>query len=269
MTFLVRTAVFLATAYLAVLVILWAFQARFLYPAPQASAPLTSGYDEVQLETSDGLSLRAFYRKAASGWPTVIYFHGNGGTLRGASASNTALVEAGIGALLVEYRGYGGNPGEPSEQGFYLDGEAAMAWLIEQGIVPRETVIIGNSIGGGVATEMARRHDPAGLILVAPFTSLPDAVAGKLWWLPARTLVIDQYRNAEKFADLDMPVLIQHGDADNLISDNHGKTLSRLGKDAEFQPFVRSGHGLSFEKRSQEARRDWIFSMEIGIVPEG
>ena len=269
MKFLTGTLVFIATTYLAMLAILWVFQARLLYPAPQAAAALTPGYEEVRLDTSDGLGLRAFYREADGSLPTLVYFHGNGGTLSGASVSNGALVEAGLGALLVEYRGYGGNPGEPSEEGLYRDGEAAMAWLAERDIAPSDTVIIGNSIGGGVATEMARRHDPAGLVLVAPFTSLPDAAASNLWWLPARMLVTDQYRNAEKFADLDIPILIQHGDADTLIPDNHGKTLAQLGKNTEFQPFAGSGHSLSFERRSQEARRDWILSMETGIVPEG
>ncbi|MEM7667427.1 MAG: alpha/beta hydrolase [Pseudomonadota bacterium] len=261
MTFLFRTLVALATAYIAIIVILWVLQSRFLYPAPQTAAPLTPGFAEVTLQTSDGLDLRAIYREAEEGLPTIVYFHGNGGSISGASVSNAALVEAGMGALLVEYRGYGGNPGSPSEDGFYRDGEAAMGWLARQGIDPSETVIIGNSIGGGVATEMALRHDPAALILVAPFTSLPDAVQSNLWWVPARMLVRDQYRNAAKIGELNLPILIQHGDADTLIADSHGKTLSTLAKDGTFQPFARSGHALSFERRSQEARRDWLLSL--------
>ncbi|QUL37171.1 alpha/beta hydrolase [Erythrobacter sp. JK5] len=261
MTLVIRSLGFVVFTYVAVAILLWSMQSRLLYPAPQTPAPLTPGYAEVQLETADGLTLRAFYNPAEGDRPTVVYFHGNGGTLSGASVSNAALVEAGIGALLVEYRGYGGNPGEPAEAGFYRDGEAAMQWLAAQGIGPEETVIIGNSIGGGVAVEMARRHDPAALALVAPFTSLPDAAASNLWWLPAGWLVSDQYRNADKIAALDLPVLIQHGDADTLIPDAHGKTLVRLARDGKFQSFARSGHALSFERRSQEARRDWVLGL--------
>ncbi len=248
----------IAVAYLAIIILLWALQSRLLYPAPQELAPLTPGYSEVQLQTVDGLSLRAFYRAAAEGQKTVVYFHGNGGSLVGASVSNAALVDRGIGALLVEYRGYGGNPGEPSEEGLYQDGEAAMAWLNEQGIAVSQTVIIGNSIGGGVAAELAIRHEAAGLILVSPFTSLPDAAAANLWWLPARSLVRDQYRNAEKIAGLDMPALIQHGTNDGLIPDSQGRLLASAAPSGEFQSFGGLGHELSFVRSSGEARADWI-----------
>ena len=269
MIWITRGLVMVAAAYLAVLVILWAFQSRFYYPAPQTAPPLTPGYEEVALETGDGLMLRAFYRKAQGGLPTVVYFHGNGGTLSGASVSNGALAEAGLGVLLVEYRGYGGNPGAPSENGFYLDAEAAMAFLAGLELGSHEIVIIGNSIGGGVATEMARRHDPAALILIAPFLSLPDAAQSNLWWLPARSLVTDQYRNSQNIGELEIPVLIQHGDADDLIPQEHGRRLASLAREASFQSFAGSGHSLSFERRSQEARVEWILAMDMGIVPEG
>ncbi|MDJ0642018.1 MAG: alpha/beta hydrolase [Erythrobacter sp.] len=262
MGFVFRTLVFVATVYMALFVVLWAFQSRFIYPAPQAVAPVTPGFEEVQLETSDGLSLRAFFREASDTLPTVVYFHGNGGTLEQASISNVGLIQAGLGALLVEYRGYGGNPGDPSEDGFYRDGEAAMAWLAAQGVSHDDTILIGNSIGSGVATEMATRHDAAALVLVAPFTSLPDAAQSNVWWLPAKMLVRDQYRNADKIADLDMPILIQHGDADMLIPFEHGRALSRLSENALFQPFEGSGHSLTFEPDSQRARRDWILALE-------
>ncbi len=258
---LTRILVFIAVAYLAVLVILWALQSRFLYPAPQNVAPLTPDYQEVTLETDDGLKLWAFYREAAEGLPTLIYFHGNGGTLSGAQISNRPLVAGGLGVLLVEYRGYGGNPGTPDEQGFYLDGEAGIEWLVEQGIAATDLIVVGNSIGGGVAVEMAVRHEPAGLILIAPFTSLPDAAAANLWWLPARSLVRDQYANADKITQLTIPVLVQHGTADDLIPPSQGQALAELAPNAEFQSFAGSDHALSFEARSGEARRDWIVNL--------
>lgn len=258
-----RILLTVAVAYLAIIVILWVFQARFLYPAPQGVVPLTPGYEEVMLQTEDGLSLRAFYREAREGFPTAVYFHGNGGSLSGASVSNAPLVAAGIGALLVEYRGYGGNPGEPSEEGFYQDGEAAMTWLAARGIERSDTVIIGNSIGGGVASAMARRHQPLGLILVSPFTSLPDAAAANLWWMPARLLVSDRYPNSERLAGLDLPVLVQHGTADNLIPHDQGEKLADIAARGELQSFERSGHALSFERRSAEARAAWILDVAL------
>ncbi|MHA7820724.1 MAG: alpha/beta hydrolase [Erythrobacter sp.] len=262
-----RLLVFVATFYVAVLAVLFVFQSRFIYPAPQQRAAVTPGYEEIVLGTEDGLQLRAFYREAQEGLPTILYFHGNGGTLAGASVSNAASAEAGIGVLLIEYRGYGGNPGEPSEDGLYLDGEAAARWLLARGIEPQRTIVTGNSIGGAVATRTAQFMSesgtpPAALILVAPFTSLPDAASDKLWWLPVRMLVSESYDNAARFAAIgDVPVLIQHGSADTLIADSHGRALAGIAARAEFQLFEGSGHALSFEPRSQAARRDWILAL--------
>ncbi|MEM8726416.1 MAG: alpha/beta hydrolase, partial [Pseudomonadota bacterium] len=93
-------------------------------------------------------------------------------------------------------------------------------------------------------------------------TSLPEAAQDNLWWLPARLLVRDQYRNAEKVGELPMPVLIQHGEADNLVSPAHGRQLAELAPKGEFKAFAGAGHALSFERRSQEARRDWILALD-------
>jgi len=262
-----KALVGLALVYVLAVALLFTFQRSVIYPAPQARAPLTLGYEEALLETEDGLELRAIYREAEPGLPTVLYFHGNGGSVSGASVSNAVLVEAGIGALLVEYRGYGGNPGEPSEEGLYRDGEAAMRWLSDKGVRGKDIVVVGNSIGGGVAThiasEIAHAGDgPAGLILIAPFTSVPDVAADALWWAPARWLVCDRFDNRSRVAELDLPLLVQHGDADRVIGDHHGKALAAAASNATFQPFAGSGHALSFERRSGEARRDWILALE-------
>lgn len=261
MIFLRSAAVMVATAYFTVLAILWSFQSHFIYPAPQTPAQLTPGYGEVTLQTSDGLALRSFYRPADTGRPTIVYFHGNGGTLEAASVSNAAFAEAGFGVLMVEYRGYGGNPGDPSEQGLYRDGEAAIAWLAARGVSANDLIIVANSIGGGVGTEMALRHNPAALVLIAPFTSLPDAAQSNLWWLPASGLVREHYDNAGKIVRLDMPILIQHGTADLVVPYEHGQHLAQIAAGAEFQTFEGSGHGLSFARRSQDARRDWILAL--------
>ena len=100
MTIAIRVLLFGAFTYLTVLVALYAMQSRFIYPAPQDVPPLTPGYSEVKLATEDGLRLRAFHKEAGPGKPTVVYFHGNGGTLAGASISNGAIAEAGVGVLI-------------------------------------------------------------------------------------------------------------------------------------------------------------------------
>ncbi|AWW73317.1 alpha/beta hydrolase [Erythrobacter sp. KY5] len=255
---------FAALAYGLIVAALFVLQSRFIYPAPQTMAALTPGYEEVTLTTQDGLQLRAFYRAPSQGAPSVLYFHGNGGTLEGASVSNGALTAAGLGVLLVEYRGYGGNPGTPSEQGFYRDADAALRWLRDEGHAASDLFVIGNSIGGGVATyaplQLAEAGSPpAGLVLVAPFTSLVDAASDSLWWVPVRALLRERYDNAARLERLSqIPILIQHGTADTVIDDSHGRALADISEGIRFQSFESSGHSLSFERRSQAARLDWV-----------
>lgn len=182
-------------AYAALLALAWAFQTSLIYPAPRGSVPVPPGFAEVQLHTKDGLKLRAFEREAQPGLRTVVHFHGNGGSLAGALAETRGLAEAGYGLLLGNYRGYGTNPGSPSEQGFYADGRAAFAHLATRGVAPAETVVMGNSIGSGTAVQMALEFRPRALILASPFTSLTDIAAETMWFLPVRRLLRDRFDN--------------------------------------------------------------------------
>lgn len=252
----IASAILLAL-YAAVCLFAWALQARLIYPAPQERVAPTGDYRAVMLDTADGLSIRSFYRAADPAKPTLVYFHGNGSSLAGAMAANAALTEAGYGALLVNYRGYGGNPGEPGEEGFYKDGRAAMDWLRAQGLTGKDIVLIGNSIGGGTAVQMAREYGGKALILSAPFTSLPDVAAEKARWLPVRLLLRDRFDNLAKIGDLPMPVLIQHGSADTLIPLAHGKALADAAQDGTLQVIESGGHDIVFQPETQSARLQW------------
>lgn len=245
-------------AYAIMIAILWAMQDRFIYPAPQYAVEPLPGFSAITLNTDDGLQLRAFKRPADEGRPTLVYFHGNGGTLLAATRATRTLAEAGFGLLLVEYRGYGGNPGSPSEQGFYRDGRAAFAWLASQGIAPQHTIIVGNSIGSGTAVQMAREFSPRALMLTAPFTSLPDAAFDALPFVPAHWLMRDQFDNAEKIGALAMPVFIMHGTSDTVVPFEHGRELARLARQATFAPFEGAGHVLSFQRPAQEVQLRWL-----------
>jgi hypothetical protein len=134
-------------------------------------------------------------------------------------------VEAGHGVLLVEYRGYGGNPGSPSESGLYLDGRAAIDFLAARGVAPDRIVLYGESLGGAVAIELARDRDFAAIVLEAPFTSLVDVGARAYPWLPIRLLARDRYDNLAKIAGLRAPLIVVHGEADRLVPPAMGRAL--------------------------------------------
>lgn len=248
----------MALAYLAVVAGLYAAQSQFIYPAPQERHAPAPGFAAATLTTSDGLQLQAHWRAPAADRPTIVFFHGNGGSLALAAQETQAFAAQGYGVLLVEYRGYGGNPGQPSEAGLYQDGRAAMAFLAAQGITPQRTIIVGHSLGTGTATEMARQFSPAALILLAPFTSLPDAAALAMPFVPVQWLMRDQFDNRAKRPDLAMPVLIIHGTADPVVPFALGQNLAKAGPTAAFRAIAGADHMISLDTDVQAAQVAWL-----------
>lgn len=252
-------AVFLATAYLAVIAILWSQQDRLIYPAPQVIGPSTGGFEEITYTTADGLDLTAGYRAAAPGMPTVAYFHGNGADWVSSVVATDRLVPAGYGVLAAEYRG---NPGNPSETGLYADGHAALGFLAMHGVAAQDMVLIGNSIGSGVAVQLASEHAPRALILISPFASLRQLAVEKLRWLPTEMLLRSRFENAQKIAGVDAPVLILHGDADTLIPVAHARQLAAVRQDASLIIFPGEGHDLAWREEAEEAVLAFLDTLE-------
>ena len=255
---LTRIIVILTMGYVLVCLALAFAQRSFIYPAPEGRGDTPSGFERVTYSTADGLELQAGYRVAQAGMPTILYLHGNGADWQSSVVATDRLVPEGFGVLAAEYRGYRGNPGSPSERGFYTDGEAAIDFLAAHGVESKQLVIIGNSIGSGVATEMAKRHHPHSLVLISPFTSLPDVVAEKFWWVPARLLVQDQFDNLAKLPAIDAPVLILHGEADRLIPDHHGRQLAVAARTATLCLFPEAGHDLAWKREAGIAVLDFL-----------
>lgn len=253
-----RIAVGLMLAYLAVLAVLFVAQRSLIYPAPQERHAPAPGFAAATLQTADGLALQAHWRAPVAGRPTIVFFHGNGGSLAGSTIETRAYAEAGYGVLLAEYRGYGGNPGAPSEAGFYQDGRAAIRFLRAQGITPAQTVIVGHSLGTGTATQMAREFTPAALVLLAPFTSIPDAAAAAMPLVPARVLVRERFDNVAKVPALKMPLLILHGTADTVVPFALGERLAKAAPTATFRPVAGAEHMISHDTGIQDAQIAWL-----------
>lgn len=252
--FLLTLAFFLV----ATTAILFFGQRYFFYPAPQrVITEPPPGYRFVQTQTSDGLTLRAAYALARDGKPTLLFFHGNGDSISGANGATRLLVDNGYGAMLVEYRGYAGNPGSPSEEGLYRDGEGAIQWLSSQGIGAGRVVIVGNSVGSGPATEMALRHNPAALVLVSGFASLPTVVSDMRPFIP-QWMVRDRYDNEAKLGRIKRPILLLHGEADRLVRPMNAMRLSKAAPDAALAMVSGAGHELAYGEASQRLMLDWL-----------
>ena len=221
-----------AVVYVVFVAALYVFQRNIMYfPDTSVPSPVLSGVPEMQpvtLDTEDGLNLLAWYR-AVEGQPVVVYFHGNAGNIGARGFKARPYLDAGFGMLLVSYRGYGGNRGSPTEEGLYADGRAALDFLKAQGVAPERTVIYGESLGTGVAVQMAselgRENPVAALVLEAPLTSMGDVAAHHYPYVPARLLIRDHFDSAAKIAGVNTPVLIIHGDRDRTIPIKFGRML--------------------------------------------
>lgn len=212
---------------------LYLVQRELIYhPTRSLPSPEVSGVPEmkvVRLTTKDGLSLTSWYRPAEDGKPTIVYFQGNGGNIAGRGFKARPYLDAGFGVLLAGYRGYGENPGSPSESGLYADGRAHLEFLKNQGIPPGLWVMYGESLGSGIAVHMAYEgatNVPMGaVVLEAPFASLADTAQAHYPFVPARYLVKDRFDSITKIGKIKSPVFIVNGDRDGVISPGEGKRL--------------------------------------------
>ncbi len=251
-------AVALLVFALVAMALLYTQQRRILFPAPShypQDAP--AGFRLVHTQTEDGLRLSAFYRPAPPGLKTILFFHGNGDNMLGAIEATRGPAAAGHGLMLVEYRGYAGNPGSPSEAGLYLDGAAAMRWLADTGVDSRNIVVVGNSIGSGPATEIALRHDVAALMLVSGLADLPSVVKSQMSFIP-RWLVRDRFDNASKLGSVEIPVYLMHGDADTLVKVDNLTRLAAARPDATVARIAGAGHELVYTAPAQALLTKWI-----------
>ncbi len=206
-------------ALLAIVVGLWLFQRRLIYiPSGSVSAVATvlPGWEEVSLETVDGLKLAGWFRAPEGDAPVIIVFNGNAGNRSGRVPLGSQFEAAGYGVLLFDYRGYGGNPGSPSEPGLALDARAARAFVAAT--APDHPVVyFGESLGAAVAVELATAATPAALVLRSPFTSLPDAAGVHYPFLPVRLLLWDEYPSLGRIGEVGVPLLVIAGSSDATI----------------------------------------------------
>jgi uncharacterized protein len=203
---------------------IWGLQRQLIYfpdRAPAGEAARTvQGAEDVVLRTEDDLELDAWLVPARPetdrGW-AVLALPGNGGNRSGRAGLAELLRDEGFTVLLVDYRGYGGNPGSPSEQGLARDADAAARMLEEQGFPPERTVYLGESLGTGVAAALATRRPPAGLVLRSPFTDLAALGAHHYPWLPVRAVLRDRFPVLEHVRDSRVPTAVIRGTADEVV----------------------------------------------------
>ena len=250
-----------AVAYGAVMLLVFLFQPRLIY-FPQVerehtTTPRAAGLDfeDVALHTADGIKLHGWWVPARDTRGTVLLMHGNAGNISHRLGYLTMFNRLGYSVLLFDYRGYGKSGGSPGEEGTYLDAKAAWQHLTEaRNLKSQDIVIVGESLGGGVATWLALKYPPRALVLASTFTSVPDMGAQVYPWLPVRLLARIVYDNIARIREIQVPVMIAHSRGDDIIPFAHGQALFAAAREPKQFLELAGGHNEGF----LFSRNEWI-----------
>lgn len=223
----------IAGGYLLLVITIYFYQPHLLFlpnlpsrELEQTPVDANIDYSDVFLTTTDGARLHGWWIEHPRPAGTILFFHGNAGNISHRLQTLHLFYELGYRTLIIDYRGYGRSDGKPSESGLYADAEAAWQYLVtERGVSPQDIVISGRSLGAAVALKLALAHPPRALIMESAFTSIPDMAAVHYGWLPVRWLSRFKFNNLQRIADLTSPVLLVHGEQDEIVPYRHALSL--------------------------------------------
>jgi fermentation-respiration switch protein FrsA (DUF1100 family) len=245
--------VFGVVAYAVAALGMYVFQRKLQYfPENKGLTPESVGVVGATIETlttPDGEKIIVWYAPAAEGKPTILYFHGNAGEIGDRPLRFNYYHSRGFGVAYVSYRGYGGSTGSPTEAGLITDAKTAYGWLLTKGVESASIAFLGESLGSGVAIQIAAQKQVGAVALNAPYTSTADVAARIYWWLPVHVLMKDQYRSMDFISQVKAPLLVVHGDLDILIPLEFGKRLFAAANEPKEMEVIRGfGHEAMFEE---------------------
>ena len=249
--------------YLLVTLGLYIFQRNLLYHPTEnnySGDKLTVNIEKVKITTEDDIELLAWYhKKDIKNYKTILYLHGNAGSLENRIHKVNHFNDMNINFLLLAWRGFNGNAGKPTEQGLYQDARSAVKWLMNQGVIEENIIIYGESLGTGVATEIAQNKNFAGIILESPFTSMVAAGKSKYPIFPIKLLLKDKYESDKKIKNIKSPILIMHGEVDKIVPFWMGKKMFELANEPKYSYFSK------YDDHMMEFNKDLINSINLFI----
>ena len=246
--------IFAAGMYGVLCLYLFVIQGKLLYYPNIPSRKLTASpadigldYESVSITTSDGIEIHGWFIPAKEERGALLFFHGNAGNISHRLDSLEIFFNLGLSTFIIDYRGYGRSQGSISEQGTYLDAEAALKYLTEtRNFSPHKVVVLGRSLGGAIAADVASRHSLGALVLESAFTSVPD-MATKLYPIfPVRLLSRFQYNTKKSLLAVSSPVLIIHSPDDEIIPFENGQQLYNSARKPKEFLQIRGGHNDGF-----------------------
>ena len=229
MKYLYITILSFVVAYLAVLIFMYFFQRNLLYHPTEnnyQNSKIQFDYEEIFIKVDEEIKLKSWLiKKDFDKFKTLVIFHGNAGDLSNRIYKLNELSKLNINILLISWRGFSGNKGFPTEQNLYQDAETSIKWLNEQKINNSKIILYGESLGSGVAVELGKKNNFNSIILESPFTSIENSAKIYYPYLPVKYLLKDRYETINKIKMVKSPIMIMHGEKDDVVPISMGKKL--------------------------------------------
>ena len=244
--YLLKILYFIIVLYIIALVYLYNVQREMIYEPDTSKLILTKSYKKyftaINIDTDDGLKLISWYAKSVGNKPTILYFHGSHGSIIDRIDNLIPFVKYGFGLLMLSYRGYGGNQGEISEEGLYKDARAGIKFLLDKQINLPNIILFGESLGTGVAIQMAVEYPVKLLILQSPYTSIIDLAYIKYPMFPNKWLVKDSFDSFSKIPRITQKTIVIHGLKDQTVPYYMGKKIYTNIKNSRLFSDINTGH---------------------------
>jgi fermentation-respiration switch protein FrsA (DUF1100 family) len=257
----------LIAAYLVICAAAYFGHRMFMYfPDPARVPPKAAGLDgvqEIEFAAADGTKLVSWYAPAQEGKPTILYFHGNAANAANRAPKIDMMRESGFGVFYLNNRGYGGSGGSPTEANNVADAIAAYDYIRGLGVPADKIVAFGESLGSGQAVRMAAARPVAAVVLEAPLTSTVEVGGSIYFWLPLSLLIADQYNVERDIARVTAPLLILHGERDEVIPVEMGRRIYNAANEPKRIEVVRDGrHNDLFDHGAWQRMRDFLLSLD-------
>tara|TARA_Y100000591_G_scaffold36014_1_gene26679 strand:+ start:4688 stop:5491 length:804 start_codon:yes stop_codon:yes gene_type:complete len=252
--------------YFLVLVYLYFFQRSLMYHPNEnnySNDKLGVKIEKIKIVTRDDIHLLGWYHlKDQKKFKTLLFFHGNAGSLDNRIHKLNRFGDMNVNFLIIAWRGFSGNKGKPSENGLYEDGRSAIQWLLNKGLKEEDIIIYGESLGTGIATHLAQNKNFAGVILETPFTSMVDAARTFYPYIPVSLLLKDKFNNKEKIKNIRSPILVMHGEADQIVPFSMGKKIFEISNEPKYSYFTKyDDHMMEYDENLVKSLNSFFESL--------
>ncbi len=250
-------------AYLVIVIFVYFFQRNLLYHPSEnnyQNDEAKFNYDVINIDVEKDIRLKSWLiNKDFTKFKTLLIFHGNAGDLSNRIYKLNELDKLEINILLISWRGFSGNNGSPTEKNLYKDAEAAIKWLNKKNVKNNQIILYGESLGTGVAVEMAKKNNFNGVILESPFTSIENSAKIYYPYLPVKFLLKDRYDSISKIKMIKSPILIMHGEKDDVVPISMGKKMFEKANNPKHSYFTQSDdHMMEFNSKLLNEVKNFI-----------